>query len=73
MASKSVQEAVMRLDVDILGIASLSNLQKSILEETALQLLPEAKSIVVVGRAFIQKLYGAQSRRKSWGMHPCMI
>lgn len=45
--SAAVQDFLSKLDVDAVGVASLSDLKGSKLEETALRLLPEANSIVV--------------------------
>jgi epoxyqueuosine reductase len=46
-ASAAVQDFLSKLDVDAVGVASLSDLKGSKLEETALRLLPETHSIVV--------------------------
>ena len=46
-ASAAVQDLVSSLDVDAVGVASLSDLKGTKLEESALRLLPEAHSIVV--------------------------
>ena len=47
-ASEAVQELISRLDVDAVGVASLSDLKGSKLEEAALRLLPETQSIAVI-------------------------
>lgn len=46
-ASAAVQDFLSKLDVDAVGVASLHELKRSKLEETALRLLPETRSIVV--------------------------
>lgn len=45
--SANIQEFISTLDVDAVGVAALSDLKGSKLEETALRLLPETNSIVV--------------------------
>jgi epoxyqueuosine reductase len=47
-ASALVQEILSELDVDMVGVARLSDLKGTRLEEQALKLLPSARSIVVV-------------------------
>ena len=47
-ASAAVQKSVPKLDVDAIGIASLPDLKGTKLAETALRLLPETSSIVVL-------------------------
>lgn len=47
-ASAGVQELLPKLDVDMVGVARLSDLKGTRLEEQALKLLPSARSIVVV-------------------------
>jgi len=42
-----LQELIPKLDVDVVGIASLAEWKGTKLEETALALLPEARSVVV--------------------------
>ena len=44
----AVQETISKLDADAVGIASLDDLEGSRLEEAALRLLPETRSIVVM-------------------------
>ena len=46
-ASTAVRDVISNLDVDMVGIASMSDLKGSRLEEMALRLLPEARSVVV--------------------------
>jgi epoxyqueuosine reductase len=45
--SANIQDFISTLDVDAVGVAALSDLKGSKLEETALRLLPETNSIVV--------------------------
>lgn len=45
--SAAVQDCLAKLDVDLIGVVSLHDLKGSRLEETALRLLPETRSIVV--------------------------
>jgi epoxyqueuosine reductase len=47
--STAVKEALGKLDVDMVGVARVSDLEGTPLEESALRLLPAARSIVVVG------------------------
>ncbi len=47
-ASVAVQKSVPKLDVDAIGIASLPDLKGTKLAKTALRLLPETSSIVVL-------------------------
>jgi epoxyqueuosine reductase len=47
--STAVREALDELDVDMVGVARLSDLEGTPLEESALRLLPSCRSIVVVG------------------------
>ena len=46
---KTEQDVLAGLDADVVGVASLTQLKGSRLEETALKLLPETRSIVVFG------------------------
>jgi epoxyqueuosine reductase QueG len=48
-ANAEVQDTLSKLDVDMVGVARLSNLKDTKLKESALKLLPSARSIVVVG------------------------
>ena len=47
-ASAELQEFISKLDIDAVGIASLEELKGTRLEESALKLLPTARSIVVL-------------------------
>ena len=47
-ASEAVQDLISKLDVDAVGVASLSDLKGSKLEEAVLRLLPGTRSIVVM-------------------------
>jgi epoxyqueuosine reductase len=48
-ASTGVQDILSNLDVDMVGVARLKDLKGTKLEESALKLLPSARSIVVLG------------------------
>jgi hypothetical protein len=48
-ANAEVQDTLSKLDVDMVGVARLKDLKDTKLEESALKLLPSARSIVVVG------------------------
>jgi epoxyqueuosine reductase len=48
-ASAGVQKILSELDVDMVGVARLRDLKGTRLEESALKLLPSARSIVVLG------------------------
>jgi epoxyqueuosine reductase len=48
-STAAVREALEKLDVDMVGVARLRDLEGTPLEESALRLLPAARSIVVVG------------------------
>ena len=54
----AVQDAISNLDVDAVGIASLDDLKGSKLEETALRLLPETRSIVVLAMEIYPEILG---------------
>ena len=43
----ALQELISKVDVDAVGVASLAEWKETKLEEDALQLLPEAQSVVV--------------------------
>jgi len=63
-ASAAVQDCLAKLDVDLIGIASLPDLNGSKLEETALRLLPAAHSIVVFAmEVYAEILYQARPER----------
>ncbi|MDP2931264.1 MAG: hypothetical protein Q8O05_02055 [Chloroflexota bacterium] len=57
-ASAAVQDAISTLDVDLVGIAALSDLRGSRLAEMALRLLPEARSIVVLSMEVYPEIIG---------------
>ncbi len=46
-SSTILQDFISKLDVDAVGIASLADWKETRLEETALKLLPQARSVVV--------------------------
>ena len=46
--STGLQDFISKLDVDAVGIASLADWKETVLEETALKLLPQARSVVVL-------------------------
>jgi len=65
-ASKAVQDAISKLDVDVVGIASLEDLKGTILAETALRLLPETHSIVVLAMEIYREILDqAKPERKT--------
>jgi epoxyqueuosine reductase len=47
--NKDVQEALAKLDVDLVGVARIDGLKDEILKDNALALLPAANSMVVAG------------------------
>ncbi len=65
--SALVQESLSKLDVDLVGVASLSDLKGSRLEETALRLLPETHSIVVLAMAVFTEVLDLSRPEKTTG------
>jgi len=48
MESVTLQDLITKLDVDMVGVASLAEWKDTKLEETALRLLPQARSVVIL-------------------------
>jgi epoxyqueuosine reductase len=66
-ASAAVQEKLTDLDVDILGVACLSDIKGSRLAKSALKLLPSARSIVVLGLEIYPEFLNLTSPERTMG------
>ena len=69
-ANAEVQEILSKLDVDMVGVARLKDLKGSKLEESALKLLPSARSIVVVGMEVYPEFLDLTSPERVMGAVP---
>lgn len=66
-ASSAVQDFLARLDVDMVGVASLDDLKGTRLEEQALRLLPSARSIVVMASEVYPEFLDLTSPERTMG------
>ncbi len=66
-ASVGVQEILPKLDVDMVGVARISDLKGTRLKESALKLLPAARSIVVLGMEIYPEFLELTSPERAMG------
>jgi epoxyqueuosine reductase len=66
-ASTKLQGLIPKLDVDAVGIASLAEWKGSKLEETALQLLPQVRSVVVLAMEIYPEILDLTSPERITG------
>jgi len=66
-ASETVQKALVKLDVDMVGVARISDLARSRLGKSALKLLPSAQSIVVVAMEIYPEFLELTSPERTMG------
>ncbi|MFC2058629.1 4Fe-4S dicluster domain-containing protein [Chloroflexota bacterium] len=66
-SSAAVQDMVSRLDVDAVGIANLAEWKGTKLEDTALRLLPQARSVVVFAMTYYPEILALASHQKIMG------
>ncbi len=64
----TLQDLISKLDVDAVGIASLAEWKGTKLEETALKLLPQARSVVVFGMEIYPEFLDLTSPGKIMGV-----
>jgi epoxyqueuosine reductase QueG len=65
--SVKVQEALAKLDVDMVGVVNLRDLKGTVLEESALKLLPATQSIVVLGMEVYPEFLDLTSPERTMG------
>jgi epoxyqueuosine reductase len=65
--SSTLQDAISKLDVDALGIANLADWEGTKLEETALRLLPETRSVVVFAMEIYSEILNHTSHERVMG------
>ena len=65
--SSTLQDAISRLDVDAVGIANLADWKGTKLEETALKLLPETRSVVVFAMEIYSEILNHTSHERVMG------
>ncbi len=66
-ASAKVQESLAKLEVDLVGVASLRDLKTTTLGKAALKLLPSARSIVVVAMEIYPEFLELTSPERTMG------
>ena len=66
-STAGVQQVLAELDVDMVGVARLSNLKDTPLEESARGLLPSCRSIVVVGMSVYQEFLDLITHERTMG------
>jgi len=66
-ASAKVQESLAKLEVDLVGVASLRDLKTTTLGKAALKLLPSARSIVVVAMEIYPEFLDLTSPERTMG------
>ncbi len=66
-ANSIVQDAISKVEVDAIAIAGLSDLSGTKLEQDALRLLPETRSIVVLAMEIHREVLSLTSPRKEMG------
>lgn len=64
----NLKDSLSRLDVDIVGIASLADWKGTKLEESALKLLPKARSVVVFAMEMYREVLDLASPGKAMGV-----
>jgi epoxyqueuosine reductase QueG len=62
-----LRELVPEIDADIVGVAALSDWKDTRLEETALRLLPQAKSVVVIAKEIYPEILDLTSSERITG------
>ena len=67
-ASTVVRDAISKLDVDAVGVAALADWKGTILEDTALRLLPQARSVVVFAMEISHEVLDLVSQGKEMGV-----
>ncbi len=67
-SSTILQDFISRLDVEAVGIASLADWKETRLEETALKLLPQARSVVVFAMEISREILDLASPGKVMGV-----
>ena len=67
-ASKTVQDFLDEVDVDLVGIAPLSDIKDTRVRESALRLLPEAGSIVVSAMEIYPEILDHSRPRRTTGL-----
>lgn len=65
--NKEVQDALAKLDVNMVGVACMKDLKGTKLEKAVLKLLPSAKSIVVVGMGVFPEFLDLTSPERMTG------
>jgi len=65
--SSALQDSISRLDVDAVGIANLADWEGTKLEETALRLLPETRSVVVFAMEIYSEILNHTSHERVMG------
>ena len=66
--SSGLQDFISKLDVDAVGIAILADWKETRLEETALKLLPQARSVVVLAMEISREILDLASPGKARGV-----
>ena len=64
----TLQDLISKLDVDAVGIASLAEWKRTKLEETALKLLPQARSVVVFAMEIYPEILDLTSPERIMGV-----
>jgi len=67
-ASTILQDLISKLDVDVVGIASLARWKGTKLEETALRLLPQTRSVVVFAMEIYPEILDLASPERVMGV-----
>ena len=70
LASAGVQDSLARLDVDAFAVVSLKGLAGSKLEQDALRLLPETRSVVVFAMEVYREILGLAKPGRTMGAAP---
>ncbi len=66
-ASVALQDSLSKVDVDVVGVASLAEWRGTRLEEAALKLLPQARSLVVVAMEVYPEVLDLSSAERVMG------
>ena len=66
-ANVALQDLILKLDVDAVGVASLAEWKGTKLEETALALLPEARSMVVLAMEIYPEILNHSRPERTMG------
>ena len=67
IANNFISDSVLKLDVDLVGICNLAQWKGTKLEETALRLLPEARSVVVFAMEIYPEILDLSSPERVTG------